>query len=649
MCMLLLVCGCGADTRPGKEEPNEHTQYQENECLTDNDSDGQVEFVREDAPDVQVNLAQPEGLPLLKKISQFTVGTDQMTKVAANARYLDALHAPSMRYPLSIWGADDSEKLVKYWVKYAYDTVGDIFSDHGTPVMYWHLAEVESAYNYDYAGVGGKDVAYYPPVVSTYAKVWKTAAEYVRELGHRAYYEVLNECDHDAWYKGTWQEYVDIYVAVSRALREGDPYAEVGGLSSGGLNSLLGQEGLELFLRNVEEQEAPLDFASYHDYFQMYQEDTKMLAEALGQSDYFNQTQMHLNEFNVYWPEDVYSETKAGDNFLETAAAVPLIFEALEYFSRHPEITMVHWGCFSDNAEGLDLFNEEGEPLASYYALKTYQNMPVGRVYARSVRDNIRVLASADEEEGGVLLWNVGESQEEISLLLEGIPSAGGMLEISRIDSAHASPGEGSSAEYDPLETYGNVAKAPVSWRGIVPAKGSVYIRWHEADGGEEAKESASLGEVVRKNYYYEDRSKNTYAEFDENTGVVYMGMGDNKEGVGRCGVVLKNGQANVKGRLTVTGCQRETDCGTIGIRIDYGTGNAVYTSSAYILLAGVEPEGGTFPWGTGEKPGKVIRESGETFTLPIAELAPDDWNGEYVLSFEIMDMGVNAAVKIEF
>ena len=649
MCMILLACGCRTDTGPGKEDPDVHTQYSENECLTDNDSNGHMEFVREDSPDVQVNLAQPEGLPLLKKISQFTVGTEQMTKVAANARYLDALRAPTMRYPLSIWGTEDSEKLVRYWVKYAYDTVGDIFARNGTPVMYWHLAEVESAYNYDYAGSSGKDVAYYPPVIDTYANVWKTAAEYVRELGHRAYYEVLNECDQDAWYKGTWQEYVDIYVAVSKALREGDPYAEVGGLASGGLNRLLGQEGLDLFLSNVEGLGAPLDFASYHDYFQMYQADTKMLAEALDRSDYFNQTQMHLNEFNVYWPEDVYSETKTGDHFLETAAAVPLIYDALEYFSQHPEITMVHWGCFSDNAEGLDLFNEEGEPLPSYYALKTYQNMPVERVRAKSVRDNIRVLASADETEGGILLWNAGESQEELSVLLEGIPSAGGMLEVYRIDSAHASPREGGFSEYDPLEVYGNVAEAPVTWRGVVPANGSVYIRWYEAEKEEEEKEPSSLGEVVRKNYDYEDRSKNTYAEFDENTGIVYMGMGDNKEGVGRCGVVLKNGQANVGGRITVTGCQRETDRGTIGIRIDYGTGGAAYTSSAYVLLAGVEPEGGRFPWGTGEKPGKVIRESGETFTLPIAELAPEGWNGEYLLSFEILDMGEGAAVKIEF
>lgn len=648
LCILLIVGGCNKTPKP-KEEPGVNAQYDKNECLMDNDDAGQIEFLREESPDVRVTMSCPEGLPLLKKISQFTVGTDKMTSVAAKARYLDALYAPTMRYPLSIWGRDYSEKLVKYWVKYAYDTVGDIFARNGTPVMYWHLAEVESAYNYAYAGSNTGDVAYYPPVLPDYAEAWREAAKYIREeLGHRAYYEVLNECDHDAWYKGTWQEYVDTYVATSKGVREGDPYAEIGGLSSGGLSRLLGQEGLALFLDTVEREGAPLDFASYHDYFQLYRTDTEMLAAALDRSDYFNQTQMHLNEFNVYWPEDVYSEIKTEARFLETSAAVPLIFDALEYFSQHPEITMVHWGCFSDNSEGLDLFSDEGEPLASYYALKTYQNMPVERVHAESIRDSIRVLASANEKEAGVLLWNQGGSQEEISLLLEGIPSAGGKLEIFRIDSAHASVGEAGTAEYEPLESYGNVSADDVTWRGSIPSNGTVYIRWHTEDSELKAWPE-SLGTVVRKNYYYKDRSRNTYAEVDENTGTIYMGMGDYEEGIGRCGVVLRDGKETVKGKISVNGCQRETGYGSIGIRIDYGTGKNVYTSSAYVLLGGVEPENEDYPWGTGEKPGKILRETGDTFTLPIAELAPADWSGEYILSFEILDMGAGAGVKLEF
>lgn len=637
---LLCIGGCGK---------GDAVVYDKNQCLADTDDMGQILFSKEESPDVQVNLAQPEGMPLLKKISQFTIGTGNHANIQNNARYLADLKAPSMRYPLSIWGRNYSENLIKGGVNYAYETVGDIFLGNGVPVMYWHLAEVECAYNFEYEGNG--DVRYNPPVLSTYAQSWEIAAKYIREeLGYRAYYEVLNECDHNGWYNGTWQEYVDTYIAAAKGIRKGDPYAEVGGLSSGSINRM-GQERLDYFLNTVEREEAPLDFAAYHDYFQGYRLDTEILAEALDSRDYFSQTQMHLNEFNVYWPSEVYTTKTGADNFLRTAAAVPLIFDALEYFSEHPEITMVHWGTFSDDSEDLDLFTAEGEPTASYYALKTYQNMPVDRVHAQSDRKTIKVMASADGKEAGIVLWNSGEETEEINLLLEGIPSSGGMLEVYRIDSEHASVWECGSAEYMPLESYGNVTGEAVTWRGSIPAAGTVYIRWY-ASGVEEKAWPAwpeDLGQVVRKDYYYADRSKNTYAEIDENTGIVYLGMGDNEEGMGRCGVVLRNGAEKVKGKISVTGCQRETDQGAIGIRIDYGTGEALYTSSVYMVLGGTEPDDDTYPWGTGVKPDKVIREKGNTFTLPVAKYAPDNWNGEYVLSFEILDMGAGAAVKIEF
>lgn len=664
-CICLLTGGCGKEKEPMTEEsermqsgsiieetePAAVLKYAENECLKDEDGGGQIEFSRTDAADVRINLGQPEGLPLLKKLSQFTVGTDKLTNVASNAKYLRDLHAPTMRYPLSIWGTDYSDKLVKYWVQEAYNNVGNIFANNGTPVMYWHLAGVESAYNYAYAGNNTEDAAFYPPVIPTYAQAWKTAAQYIRESGHRAYYEVLNECDHDAWYKGTWQEYVDIYTAVSKAVREGDPYAEVGGLSSGGLSRLLGQENLDLFLNSVEKEGAPLDFASYHDYFQVYQTDTKMLADALDKSDYFKQTQMHLNEFNVYWPDDVYSDVKSGDDLLKTSGAVPLIFDALEYFSRHPEITMVHWGCFSDISEGLDLFTDEGEPLASYYALKTYQNMPVERVHAESGRDTVRVMASANAKEGGIVLWNSGDNQEEVTLSAEGIPSAGGMLEVYRIDRENASPGEGGTAEYEPLEAYGNLTNDAFTWKGAIPSGGTVYIRWIQAEGASQEKDSdaSQLGEVIRKHYYYEDRSKNTYSEFDENTHTLYMGMGDQSEGMARCGVVFRNGKDVLKGRITADGCQRDAARGTIGMRIDYSAGINEYAQSVYVLFGGMEPEYDGYPWGTGENPEQILREEGTEFSIPIAKLAPDDWNGEYVLSFEIMDREAGGTVKLEF
>ena len=139
-CAILLFSGCGQTPK---------SPYEENECIVDLDDMGQIEFIKLETTDINVNFAQPDGLPLIKKISQFTIGSGDRTDMTANSEYLDALNAPTMRYPLSMWGTEYSEKFVKTNVDIAYDNA-KIFTENGTPVMYWHIAEVQPAYDYEY-------------------------------------------------------------------------------------------------------------------------------------------------------------------------------------------------------------------------------------------------------------------------------------------------------------------------------------------------------------------------------------------------------------------------------------------------------------------------------------------------------------------
>lgn len=647
LCLLLasvvsLSClvGCGGETAEEK-----------NKLVFNEDVNLSVEFSPSSQGNATVDLEKYSGLPLFKKLSLFTIGTDKLSTINRDAsKYLKDLRSPTMRYPMSLWTQEDDTKMYEYWAMENYDSSASIFERNGVPTMYWHTAEVASAYNYSYPGRDpNKDVRYYPPIPEIYARAWGDVARKVRAEGKRAYYEVLNECDHNGWWYGTWDDYIEVYNATAKGIREGDPDAEVGGLSSGGISRTLGVNKLRDFLTSVEENQTPIDFVSYHDYFDVYKGDTDILVEELEKSEYFNSTQMHLNEFNVYWREDFWQEEKS-DTFLYTTQMLPKMFNAFEWLSETPCVTMAHWATFTDVGTGFGLFTEKGEPLPSYYALKLYQNMPIDSIAHTSEDEEVKIMASRDATRAGILVYNTGSETKSVSLDIKNNHIANGELNAYRIDYDNASIWENkNSAPFGSVTNYRNIDADTVNVSFELPVNGVVYLELAGKDTTAELYRTAKneIGTLIRKDYYYDDRTKNTYSEYDDFSAIDYVGMGDNDLGIARNALTLENpaDEWNVdvkyKGELTA-----ESQRARVGVRIDYRSDSGEYVKSVMYVQENFENfTFDSFPYGTKKAPDQVFLFN-DTINMQIKANAPEDWDGRILVTFEAIDAGKGSEAK---
>ena len=622
---------------------------EKNQLIRNEDTSMQVGFEASADRTVAVALGQYEGLPLFKKLSMFTIGTDKLSTVNRDARYLGDLRTPTMRYPMSLWTEEDDEKMYEFWAAESYENAGDIFLKNGVQAMYWHIAEVPAAYNYDYPNRDpNRDVRYYPPKTDVYARAWGAVAKKVREMGERAYFEVLNECDHNGWWYGTWDDYIDVYNATAKGIRAGDPDAEVGGLSAGGITRTLGVDKLRDFLTSVEENATPIDFVSYHDYFQVYRTDTELLAQELEKSEYFNSTQMHLNEFNVYWRDDFWTSEKT-DTFMYTPKMLPLMFDAFDWLSNAPYVTMAHWGCFTDVGEGFGLFTAEGEPLPSYYAVKIYQNMPVDRVKSTSSDGEVKIIASREDGRAGIVVYNTGTADKQVRLGIDGNDIAGGKLQAYRLDADNANVWENEqSRPFTPVVEYANVQADALTVSFDLPVNGAVYLELANAEGGElyRTMENDPFT-LIRKDFYYEDRLQKTYSEYDDFSAIDYVGMGDNELGVARNSLTLENVADVLQIEVRCKGTpQAESERARLGMRVDYRSREGEYTKSVmYVHEAFADFRFDSFPYGTGRAPDEVIAFT-DTVTAQIRAKAPADWDGRIILTFEAVDAGKGTEAK---
>src|SRR5699024_6134125 len=134
-------------------------------------------------------------------------------------------------------------------------------------------------------------------------------------------------------------------------------------------------------------------------------------------------------------------------------------------------------------------------------------------------------LASTDDHVSSVVLWNKSGADQTIDLTFSGVPFETGNLRVYRIDGSHASYGDNSDTEgLTPSETYRDVATAGRTWTGTLPSDGVVYLKFDdgtEIDGNSEVDN----GTVVRSLSYRPDRTKSSYADFDEQTWTAYLGM----------------------------------------------------------------------------------------------------------------------------
>lgn len=297
------------------------------------------------------------------------------------------------------------------------------------------------------------------------------------------YWEIWNEPD-DCWkeetaamWKGTKEQYFALYEVTARHLKAcfGDSI-KVGGYASCGFYAMASDpacDGMaarktetlkEFFLQffreflqyiSSEEHKAPLDFFSWHTYA-----DVKT---ALRHADYCRTV---LNHFGFAGVEDILNEwnttpDKRGRSTPQAAARVLAMMLGMQ--KKTPSLLCFYDGRLGPSQYG-GLFNPDTwEPYPAYYALMSFNSAYRLKHETETVSDceDVYVLGASDGENSVLLLSNLSEEEQRISLSVTGADLS--RADVIRIDASH---------------TYGMTGEAIRDGVFVLPANACAEIRF---------------------------------------------------------------------------------------------------------------------------------------------------------------------------
>ncbi len=597
----------------------------------------------------QVDFSQRDGIPLFKKYSYFVIGDTDFALVNKYAKELKNLRSRATRFSLTVQGTEAEELLVKKHMKSAMSLFGNGIDKYST--CFWHMSYAAPAVKPEIAQLDPKNMYYYEPDYEIWNRAWSAAASYFREKKIRSYYEVWNEPDQPYWTKFDWDGYIRMYQNTAKAVRAADGDAVVGGISASHL-SVLGVDKYRQFLEAMEAAGTPVDFVSFHDYDKDYlTEIPQIQAELSARSDYYGKTQIMYTEFNVHnipmneWDAAPDQRT---DFTLQKSAIVPEMIEAMEHMNGFTDVSVVQWAALLQKSSCFAMIDGDGNRSPAYWGQYLYAHMPVERVLAKSTDENIRVLASSDEGKSAVILCNGGREDVEYSLDLTGIPYEKYDAKIYRIDRDHASylESKDGSDELIPTGEDTGLTSGEWNWKGTIPAGGTVYL---EFLSGEQCplEEENEVGCIVRTDHYYKDRTGNAYSDFDDQTAAALVGTGDSDSGRGCTAVTLRQ----VKDTIQVAGKQRLAlqamdENSYAGVRVDYHTPAGYSYAIAYVGEADGSARTSVIPFGTMRSADEIRKVDLNDFEMEIAKDAPEGWDGQIVITFDIENTGKNTEYK---
>ena len=264
------------------------------------------------------------------------------------------------------------------------------------------------------------------------------------------YWEIWNEpdnfpdiCDNCMW-KGTFEEYMELYKVASRHLKAKFPYIKIGGYASCGFYSLI-ENGFvgaanssertdyfitcfHKFMKYVKENDLPLDFFSWHSYSEVeknvvYEEYVHKQLEAYG----YPNTESILNEWNP--------GTRRQGTLADSAYISDMM---LTMQNTTCNMLMYYNGSVYGTYNGL--YNPiTKEPYKAYYAVKAFDQLYrlENQAEVTGVPEGVSCVAAADGEKKAIAITNMGE-QTHISIETEDLDT----FELYRLN-------ETMSLEYD--------------------------------------------------------------------------------------------------------------------------------------------------------------------------------------------------------
>lgn len=382
--------------------------------------------------------------------------------------------------------------------------------------------------------------SYVPEAARRAGADWRTMAEddavwvsTVREYAAGAkargveigYHEVYNEPDlrdertgEPVFYAGTLEDYLDLYRATSRAIREADPSARIGGPALASVNA--NAEWLRAFLTVVAAESLPLDFLSFHHYGTYgLRPVLDTVLGILAEFPQFADVELHLNEYNSFVID--YPRGGLQDGHLLAGA-----FAAdLDLLLATPSLTRVSWAQFldsgNDNYSGMVDIEGKAKPL--YLAYEFYQRMPVSRRHVEiDGPAGLGALASADGERGSILLWNRSSADVEVALHAHSTASAPRIVVLDESD------------DHEPRALHGDADH----W-SIGLARGATAL----IEFGEAPAPSSARRQVRRTRIRIPDRRSTGWTDVDEHTATIRFGTASDDSALLRAGADIDGGE----------------------------------------------------------------------------------------------------------
>ena len=595
---------------------------------------------------VVVDFSTQTGVPLLKRQNVFSpsgsFAGDRLNEFIRDVPTLAQLHAENHRVDLFMGaggvggdlGKGTQDDLQYDWTRT--DMIFEQFYNGGVLPYVVYFATPNALHD---TTRGEKSLWKYPPVsYEAWQEVCAEIADHYRMLGWPfAAHEVWNEPDWgDTFFGGEWAEYISIYEHAAKGIRSANPYAMVGGMSMAEIDVATDAGEVKLFLDHVQERALPLDFISYHCYVtRNYADYTDLANDALAAyGDTFATTGLHLNEFHVALDSKATS----------TERCVGPMMDAILYTLEHPQITSVNWACFRVSGEPVQLINSRtGERFAAYHVLDFYNRMPFDRV-ALKEKNGLKGIASIEGQQAGVMLYNRTYKARDYVLALQNLPWDKCDVTVYCVDKEHSNFGlNGGSDEPAIILQEKGVSPQGLCIQGELLSNGLIYVEIVESGYVPQLQQvtdydemghviSGGMATVLRREYYFEDRSTTMFSEFDLRTFTAWAGMGNAERGLSKGSVYLENLPEQLVARPA--------------LNRDLAQGAAIYLTAEYLDDAGQAVL--TQHYRLGEN---VAVQAADAQLLPvhgeIVLMPPEGFNGVLKLTWGLVDAGMDTTLKI--
>jgi xylan 1,4-beta-xylosidase len=492
-----------------------------------------------------------------------------------------------------------------------------------------------------------------PKSIEKWKEIVTTVAKHYLDLGIPfGVDEIWNEADGlYIFYSGTEEAFQQVYKASMDGILSVNPDATVAGPASA--PELVWHRS---FPEYVARERLPMDAFTFHHYgsAELALNSIDKVANSLDRFPYFKTTAMIMDEWHS---ADLIEPWCRDDDVRSTYEGASQLLHDFSILLSRPELTAVSWAWYMDPAHAkatcMGLITSDGHRKAVFNAWKIYGNMPVDRKKVKMIGP-LEAMASADEHNVGLVIWNPDPYRRRLDVHLENIPFTKGDVRVYRIDTLHASWVDGGEENLIPVESFTNVDLANWTWLDhIIPEHGIIYIEADDKSGLSELT-PVNVANVIKVNHYYPERGTSSYADFDRKTWIARLGMGDDVDADQEVGALANNLPDILNAKITVEGNLQKLDRNSLlGIRIDYETegfsGKAVLFHGPYKGHDLYDPaRNAEFPWGTHRQADEVISvKNFAEFPIPLKEKAPAGWKGKAHISFIMQNAGPGARMKI--